>query len=1422
MNVMVSVAPKFQKIKIMYLSIPPKHLKPLSVMGINKYCVHFLLFTLFSFASFLTTAQNGCLSPDSIFSLPFNHDAPTCGIDVFDESMACKNTSLKSNDYTFYFKPDASNNCIKISPVVADAPGVTAPTFFIFDGCPSADSTHCIDQIRFMPAGFVYTYPFEYTLVPGREYYFVFSSETGCYDFSLLISNSTNPCVDPLGSNCHSAHPIAQTPFVDTLTSICNLTEATDFLNVGNNIAHTDGLDYLYSYTPPADECVYAKLKNSLAYNFFLYEKCPTDTSNGTIVVTEDNYFDEEAYIQYNMLAGNTYYFVVECFSPYLYDCTDLEFKMAVGNGNGQNCANAIALVDGDFLSFESVSCKGDDFSGNDLGSMKYGAGNDGVYKFTVANESCVSMALFDIIGDLAMLLYDDCPSSGNLIGGDSTRVNLDKSMGLEFNLLPGEYWLVVAADLFSDFNSYDISLEFKPPSQGAIGCAGADPIAGFPFLNYPINTECKTKTFDPRDLCNPFPGNKQEYTLQFSSAGNECIEILAENIVNSAEIFLIEGCPSEPTSQCMGNGMCPVDSCPSLRLEFNLVNPGDYYIVVGSKEVGKSVDLNLSVRSSVNDSCIQCNNNVCDVCGNMNLDAMSLAGWEGSTGDVNNTAISPGLVTGSLNEPFLAQHVLVGKEAVDVKLGDLLACTPPNGSDYAMKLGNYDVNAKGEKASFEFEPTEAFNNLIYWYAVVFQDPGHTPEEQPYFSIKMFRESGEEITCAGYEVRAGQGIPGFVEFPEEQVLWKDWTAVSIPLNDFIGEKITIEFENKDCSRGGHYGYSYLDLECTTLELIQVDTLHCLSSDSALIRAPLGYASYVWSTGETSEEIYIDSGGYYSVSLTTVSGCVTELLTEIVEEGAVNFGFEIQRACGDTQIVVIDTSFVVGTADVDSRIWTLPDGSQVLDKDTITFSASDTGTYYLHLTAGSSIGCFRDTTIAIPVSPFIYSLDLVDSIHVCTGDSVVLEVDNQAGTFVWSGPISAGDTNRVVVPIADPSYNGLSYLQLFLDTCRIDIDSVFVQVDRKSQPTLSGSGVVCSADSARITGIPNAFNAFQVYWSSGQQGVNSIVPLSTATYWYYVETEVCLDSASFDIQVDPMPGISLSDVPELCDGDSAFLEIIPEFYDFVQWMDGYNGLSRMWGDSGEFTFQVFSESCVLDSSFYVKINPIPTLELSGDTVFCPLDVMRVSVVDISPGVDFLWFNGSAARDRIVYDAGTYIGTAFEGPCFARDTLVVDTFPTLPELPYIPVCPDTVFEFNPGNYYPDYFWLTGDSSGSRDLMVNDGLSYVAISLDGCYFPFETWGIKNDTCEQQIFVANSFSPDGDNINDLFFPVHYKGEVLGFRIYDRWGAIVYATEDASPWDGNFASGEQCRPDVYVWWVLYADRYKRNKIYKGHVTLLR
>ncbi len=148
--------------------------------------------------------------------------------------------------------------------------------------------------------------------------------------------------------------------------------------------------------------------------------------------------------------------------------------------------------------------------------------------------------------------------------------------------------------------------------------------------------------------------------------------------------------------------------------------------------------------------------------------------------------------------------------------------------------------------------------------------------------------------------------------------------------------------------------------------------------------------------------------------------------------------------------------------------------------------------------------------------------------------------------------------------------------------------------------------------------------------------------------------------------------------------------------------------------------------------------------------------------------------------------------------------------------------------------EYSWLeNGINVGQNISFEYDFEGFPNVNeTEICLSVSNDAGCTNISCETitykenfTLYIPNTFSPNSDGINDVFNPVIYKTipESFELLIFNRWGQLVFETNeiDAS-WDGTFKN-EQAQIDTYIYKVIYK-LYNDPYIYrqKGHVNLIR
>ncbi|MBK7406767.1 MAG: gliding motility-associated C-terminal domain-containing protein [Saprospirales bacterium] len=148
-------------------------------------------------------------------------------------------------------------------------------------------------------------------------------------------------------------------------------------------------------------------------------------------------------------------------------------------------------------------------------------------------------------------------------------------------------------------------------------------------------------------------------------------------------------------------------------------------------------------------------------------------------------------------------------------------------------------------------------------------------------------------------------------------------------------------------------------------------------------------------------------------------------------------------------------------------------------------------------------------------------------------------------------------------------------------------------------------------------------------------------------------------------------------------------------------------------------------------------------------------------------------------------------------------------------------DTTFCYDPtlleaSGTFSQYLWSTGSTRKSEE--VNDpGMVWLEVTdANGCKAKDSVLVLT--FCPSRFYVPNIFSPNYDGVNDLF-QIYPEKKVFQFsmKVFDRWGELIFETQDLEDgWDGTYR-GKTARPDMYMW-IAQLDQFQLS----GNVVLVR
>ncbi|MFC2114081.1 gliding motility-associated C-terminal domain-containing protein, partial [Bacteroidota bacterium] len=152
----------------------------------------------------------------------------------------------------------------------------------------------------------------------------------------------------------------------------------------------------------------------------------------------------------------------------------------------------------------------------------------------------------------------------------------------------------------------------------------------------------------------------------------------------------------------------------------------------------------------------------------------------------------------------------------------------------------------------------------------------------------------------------------------------------------------------------------------------------------------------------------------------------------------------------------------------------------------------------------------------------------------------------------------------------------------------------------------------------------------------------------------------------------------------------------------------------------------------------------------------------------------------------------------------------------------------------NRYELYRRVNSESVYKLVENVNDTLYQFEAGLNGIVQCYRVSAVRegqeftrswsNEKCfefEPVLQVPNAFTPNGDGLNDSFKVVYANIAYFEMNVYNRWGQLIYQTDNPDRgWNGTY-EGEDCPLDVYVVVIKYQGNTPL-KVYTGNITLIR
>ena len=423
--------------------------------------------------------------------------------------------------------------------------------------------------------------------------------------------------------------------------------------------------------------------------------------------------------------------------------------------------------------------------------------------------------------------------------------------------------------------------------------------------------------------------------------------------------------------------------------------------------------------------------------------------------------------------------------------------------------------------------------------------------------------------------------------------------------------------------------------------------------------------------------------------------------------------------------------------------------------------------------------------------------------ICSGDSILLSINPNGATVLWSD--GGTDTTLLV------THPGKYWVTKTLNGCTFS-DTLEV-VLKHVELELSGDTSLCNADSFLLT-IPNFGGS--VLWSTGSTDT-SIYVLNTGTYWAGGMQDGCYVSDSVFIEFTTLD-INLGADTIVCNQDLLVLNDTNKLTTYV-WQNGSMDSSILVTNTGYYWLQGTKNGCIDSDTVYINRVVIPPFA-QKDTLMCQSEPFMLG--EQNTVYDYLWSTGSTNPQITIIDSGLYWLKVDSLHCSRTDSFYVKYSAVKAQLMEdSTICEGSYLVLTNDMKMPYYQWNNG--SIDNELIVQEEGFYSLEVSDGVCVDTDSVFIKVEDCTCMIFFPNAFTPNGDGNNDDFGPkFRCDFRTYSLYIYDRWGGLVFETNDPNQrWTGLMNS-EQTHNSIYAYVLLYQFMTGKNGKIVGKVTEVR
>ncbi|MEO6948666.1 MAG: PKD domain-containing protein [Ginsengibacter sp.] len=634
-----------------------------------------------------------------------------------------------------------------------------------------------------------------------------------------------------------------------------------------------------------------------------------------------------------------------------------------------------------------------------------------------------------------------------------------------------------------------------------------------------------------------------------------------------------------------------------------------------------------------------------------------------------------------------------------------------------------------------------------------------------------------------------------------------------------------------------------------------------------------YKSYEWNFGDNTNSKVLNPGHFYGSagkfkSVLTVyggKGCIARDTTEIEIKGpSGSFTYDILKGC--VPMVVNFQSKTVGSV---SSIWDFNDGNSSKKPDgNISHIYQGHGFYEPKLILTDAEGCQVPIVGTDTIKVYDVEAKFTYENRVCDKRESQFHNNSSSNDEIIKYHWNFGDNtfsseknpNKIYENAGD--YNTVLYV-ISKEGCKDTTDlNYMVTVNKTPEIDIIGNSEVCLFSGIKFSGLNSKTDFSPVSWKwdfgNGKSG-DSQYP-SQLTYnspgRYTVKAMAagehgCSDTSFHFVDVYDLPDLHITGEKVICLNGSTTLSVTGAYN--YSWTNATSlsctdCASPVASPDSSIQYKVIGVSnkgCRSVDSVLVKVKQPFKIIVSDKSTLCvgetaqlfakgaenyswtpafSINDARSSNPVASPAITTTYMVVGQDNMKCFSDTGYVPIEVFKYPIVdAGEDKTINSGSTIDLIPFIsPDVTNVVWQPNNGI-------IKNNNSGAITIKPVQTTTYsIAVKNNGGCLALDKVTVFVLCNNANIFIPNTFSPNGDGVNDVFFP-RGKGvfKIKNIRVFDRWGQVVFersnimANDITTGWNGTY-NGRKLGAEVFVYMVTLVCENNESIHLKGDLTLIR